>query len=102
MMLINTVNGLVPSALPSRANVRQRAAELLDLQPQLQTQPPETDLDPTSRSDQAPQSSLASPQRSTNPELSEAALHGLAGLAVRTIASIPVHTVGVHPIWSLS
>jgi hypothetical protein len=96
-MLRNTVNGLAPSAPLTLANVRQRAAELLELQSQMQAQPPTPALDPPSRSDQAPQSSLASPQRSTNPaypalpwsepwELSEAALYGLAGLAVRTIA----------------
>src|ERR1700685_3665627 len=92
-MLRNTVNGLAPSPLPTLANVRQRAAELLDLQSQLQAQPRTPTLDPPSRSDQAPQSSLAPPQRSTNPAcpgepwvLGEAAFYGLAGLAVRTIA----------------
>jgi hypothetical protein len=99
-MLRNTVNGLAPSPLPTLANVRQRAVELLDLQSQLQAQPRTPTLDPPSRSDQAPQSSLAPPQRSTNPAcpacpgtprsepwvLGEAALYGLAGLAVRTIA----------------
>ena len=85
-MLKNTVSRLAPSAPPTLANVRQRATELLDLHRQLQAQQSEPDLDPPSSSDQAPQSSLASPQRSTDPELSEAALYGLAGLAVRTIA----------------
>src|SRR6202167_4423700 len=84
--MLNTVNGLAPSPLPTLANVRQRAAELLDLQSQLQAQPRTPTLDPPSRSDQAPQSSLAPPQRSTIPVLGEAALYGLAGLAVRTIA----------------
>jgi hypothetical protein len=99
-MLRNTANSLAPSASPTLADLRQRAAELLDLQSQLQAQPRRPALDPPSRSDQAPQSSLAPPLRSANPAcpacpglpwsepwvLSEAALYGLAGLAVRTIA----------------
>ena len=64
-MLKNTVSRLAPSAPPTLANVRQRATELLDLHRQLQAQQSEPDLDPPSSSDQAPQSSLASPQRST-------------------------------------
>ena len=96
-MLRNTVNHLAPSVPLTLANVRQRAVELLEIQRQLQAQAPGPAVDPPSRSDQAPQASLASPQRSTNPAcpglpysepraLGEAALYGLAGLAVRTIA----------------
>jgi hypothetical protein len=99
-MIGKTANALAPSALPTLADLRQRTAELLEIQSQLQAQSPEPDLDPPSRSDQAPRSSLAPPQRPTNPAcpacpgtprsepwvLGEAALYGLAGLAVRTIA----------------
>jgi hypothetical protein len=92
-MLRKTTNALAPSALPTLADLRQRTAELLEIQSQLQAQSPEPDLDRPSRSDQAPRSSLAPPQRPTNPAcpgepwvLGEAALYGLAGLAVRTIA----------------
>jgi hypothetical protein len=66
--------------------MRQSRAELLDLPSQPQAQPPEPDPDPTPRPDPPPQPSFAPPQRSANPALGEAALHGLAGLAVRTIA----------------
>ena len=89
----NTVNGLAPSAPLTLANARQRAAELLELQSQMQAQRPKPALDPPSRSPQAPQSSFAPPKQSTNPacpaepwELGEAALYGCRGLAVRTIA----------------
>ncbi len=92
-MLENTVNRLAPSSFPTLANVRQRAAELLDIQRQLRAQPPQPDLDPPPRSVQAPQPSLAPPQPPPNPAspaepwvLHEAALYGLAGQAVRTIA----------------
>jgi len=99
-MIRKTANALAPSALPTLADLRQRTAELLEIQSQLQAQSPEPDLDLPSRSGQAPRSSLAPPQRPTNPAcpacpglpwsepwaLGEAALYGLAGLAVRTIA----------------
>ena len=92
-MQTKTVNGLAPSTLPTLASLRQRATELLALQSQLQAPPRRPALDPPSRSDQAPQSSLAPAQRmpwsapsSETWELREAALHGLAGLVVRTIA----------------
>ena len=85
-MLRNTFNGVVRPSFPTLASLRHRRAELLDLPPQPQTQAPEPDPDPPSRPDQAPQPSLAPPQRSANPVLGEAALHGIAGLAVRTMA----------------
>jgi hypothetical protein len=66
-MIGKTANALAPSALPTLADLRQRTAELLEIQSQLLAQSPEPDLDPPSRSDQAPRSSLAPPQRPTNP-----------------------------------
>jgi hypothetical protein len=88
-MLRNTHNGIARPSFPTLASIRQRRAELLGLPPQ----PPEPDPDPPPRPDPAPRLSLAPLQPSANPAcpgvpwvLNEAALHGLAGLAVRTIA----------------
>jgi hypothetical protein len=79
--------------LPTLADIKRRQAELLGLlhkrQPEQHTQP----LDPDPHFPSSPDP--ASPREATrtppprpvaNPNLGEAALHGLAGLAVRTIA----------------
>jgi hypothetical protein len=75
-MLRNTINGIARLSFPTVADLRQRRGELLNLP----AQPPEPHPDP------APQPSFAPPQLPPNPVLGEAALQGLAGLAVRTIA----------------
>src|SRR5580658_663390 len=85
-MIRNTFSGIARATFPTLASLRQRRAELLDLPPQPQAQPPEPDPDPPPRPDQAPQPSFAPPHLAANPVLGEAALYGLAGLAVRTIA----------------
>jgi hypothetical protein len=85
-MLQNTTNGKMRLSIPTLADLQQRTAELRDLLPKPQAKPPEHDPDPPTRPGQPPQPSLASAQRSANPALGEAALHGTAGLAVRTIA----------------
>src|ERR1700677_1071214 len=85
-MIRNTFSGIARATFPTLASLRQRRAELLDLPPQPQAQPPEPDPDPPPRPDQAPQPAFPPPHLSANPVLGEAALHGLAGLAVRTIA----------------
>ncbi|MGA8439593.1 MAG: hypothetical protein WB714_15290, partial [Candidatus Sulfotelmatobacter sp.] len=92
-MLLNASAEAVRPYIPTLAEIQQRRAELLGLVPQPQgeqhTQPPEPD--PYSASPPNPVSAAASPHPrspgpSANPTLGEAALHGLAGLAVRTIA----------------
>jgi hypothetical protein len=82
-MLRNTINGVMRPSFPTLASLRHRRAELLDLPPQPQAQAPEPDPDPPPTSAPAPQPSL---QASASPALGEAALQGLAGLALRTIA----------------
>jgi hypothetical protein len=82
-MLRNTINGVMRPSFPTLASLRHRRAELLDPPPQPQAQAPEPDPDPPPTSAPAPQPSL---QASASPVLGEAALQGLAGLAVRTIA----------------
>src|SRR5580658_5665715 len=82
-MLRNTINGVMRPSFPTLASLRHRRAELLDLPTQLQAQAPEPAPDPPPTSAPAPQLSL---QASASPILGEAALQGLAGLAVRTIA----------------
>src|ERR1700677_215817 len=85
-MLRNANNRIVRPSFPTLASMRQSRAELLDLPPQPLAQPPESNPDPTPRPDPPPQPSFAPPQRPANPALGEAALQGLAGLAVRPIA----------------
>ena len=85
-MLRNMHTGIAPSAFPTLASLRQRRAELLALSAQPQAQPPDSDPDPPSRPDPPPQPSLSPPQLSANPVLGEAALYGVAGLAVRALA----------------
>ena len=84
-MLRITSNGTESPSFPTLASVQKRRAELLGLppQPEERAQPSKPDPEPPPRPDPVPIPSLAP---SANPVLSEAALHGLAGLAVRTIA----------------
>jgi hypothetical protein len=67
-------------ALPTLADIQRRAAELLALHQAKQEPPPA----PEQPYPAAPAPAPA--QRPANPVLGEAALHGIAGLAVRTIA----------------
>jgi hypothetical protein len=85
-MLRNKANGIARPSFPTRASLRQRRAELLALAPQPQAQPPEPGPGAPPRPNPPPQPLLAPPQLSANPVLGEAALHGIAGIAVRTIA----------------
>jgi hypothetical protein len=84
-MLRNTSTGIIRPYVPTLADLQRRGAELLGVPPQPQTehttQPPEPpSLNP------APPEEAPAPGPSVTPKLDEAALHGLAGLAVRTIA----------------
>jgi hypothetical protein len=83
-MLQNTSTANRPH-LPTLAEVEQRRAELLRLanrpQPKSRLQPPAPEIDPF-----PPKQSRHAPPQCPQPVLAEAALHGLAGLAVRTIA----------------
>jgi hypothetical protein len=85
-MRTNKHSNLAPSAFPTLASVQQRQIELLNFLHQSQAKPPEPHPDPPPRPAPPPQPSLPASRRSANPVLGEAALHGLAGLAVRTIA----------------
>jgi hypothetical protein len=80
-MLRNAITGRVHPHLPTIAEIHRRRTELPALprqsQPEHYTQPPELNSYPSPSSQRAP---------SANPNLAEAAFHGLAGLAVRTIA----------------
>src|SRR5580658_773121 len=58
-MIRNTFSGIARPSFPTLASLRQRGAELLDLPPQPQAQPPEPDTDPPPRRDRAPQPSFA-------------------------------------------
>jgi hypothetical protein len=90
-MLRNTSTGIARPYVPTLADIQRRRAELLGLlpqpQPEQQTQPPEPDpyLPPSLNPAPAAGPPLTS-SPAANPRLGEAALHGLAGLAVRTIA----------------
>jgi hypothetical protein len=81
-------------SFPDLASVEQRLEELLALQPQPQpkAKPPKPKPDPPPKPATKPQASQAPPQPSAcpaspaSPALDKAALYGLAGLVVRTIA----------------
>src|SRR5579863_8484577 len=88
-----TATGISRPHVPTLAEIQQRSIELLGIlqqsQPKQHTQPPKPDPRfspppgpvPARESPRTP-----SPSPAANPRLREAALHGLAGLAVRTIA----------------
>ena len=85
-MLRNTSNGITRPYVPTLADLQRRRAELHSLPPQPEhpTEPPEPpSLNPAPPAG-APLTPLPCP--SVTPKLDDAALHGLAGLAVRTIA----------------
>jgi hypothetical protein len=83
-MLRNTSNGIVRPYVPTLADLQRRRAELHSLPPQPEhpTEPPEPPALGAAQPEEAP----LTPAPSVTPKLGEAALHGLAGLAVRTIA----------------
>ena len=87
-MLRNTSTGIIRPYVPTLADIQRRRAELLNPLPQslpeYPTQPPEPSTLNPAPSGEAPLTPASAP--SANPKLDEAALHGLAGLAVRTIA----------------
>ncbi len=83
-MLRNTINGIIRPQVPTLDEIQRRRAELVSLLPPSQPEPPEPSLlipapPPEARLTPAPGPPVI-------PKLGEAALHGLAGLAVRTIA----------------
>ena len=87
-MLRNTSTGIIRPYVPTLADIQRRRAELLNPLPQslpeYPTQPPEPSTLNPAPSGEAPLTPASAP--SAIPKLDEAALHGLAGLAVRTIA----------------
>ena len=87
-MIAHTTTGLPRPALPTLADMQRPRAELLGIQ--LDQQPdnkqeeePDQQLEQQTRPAPTPPPPL---RDSGSPKLGEAALHGLAGLAVRTIA----------------
>jgi hypothetical protein len=84
-MISNTFTGITRLVAPTLAAIRRRAAELLDIQEQLEPQP-QLETRP------APPTLPPAPT-SSEPKLGEAALSGVAGLAVCALAP---HT-GAHP-----
>src|ERR1700722_13422302 len=73
--------------VPTLAEIQQRRAELLALLPQDQREPYTQKPQPQPNTPPAQTAGRSGPPGPTsNPILAEAALHGLAGLAVRTIA----------------
>jgi hypothetical protein len=73
--------------VPTLAEIQQRRAELLALLPQDQREPYTQKPQPQPSTPPAQTAGRSGPPGPTsNPILAEAALHGLAGLAVRTIA----------------
>jgi hypothetical protein len=92
-MLRQTTANMGRPHLPTLADIERRQAELLALlskrQPEQPTQPPDSEpYFPSSANRAAPPEATRTPtpRPAANPNLGEAALHGLAGLAVRTIA----------------
>jgi hypothetical protein len=92
-MLRNSTTGIGRPHLPTFADIERRRAELLGLLPKFQPEqhhhPPQPDpyFPSLTGPVPAPEARRTPPRRSaTSPKLDEAALHGLAGLAVRTIA----------------
>jgi hypothetical protein len=83
-MLQNTINGIIRPHVPTLDEIQRRRAELLNLLPPSQPQSPE----PPSLNPAPPAEARLTPTPGppVTPKLGEAALHGLAGLAVRTIA----------------
>ena len=83
-MLRNTINGIIRPQVPTLDEIQRRRAELVSLLPPPQPEPPEPSLlipAPPAEARLTP-----APGPPVTPKLGEAALHGLAGLAVRTIA----------------
>src|ERR1700733_5878599 len=83
-MLRNTINGIIRPHVPTLDEIQRRRAELLSLLQPSQPQSPEPPfLNPAPPAEAR---LTPAPGPSVTPKLGEAALHGLAGLAVRTIA----------------
>jgi len=86
-MIPRTSTGLPQPGLPTLADLQRRSAELLGFQ--LDRQPFNQQDEPDHHQQQRTRPAPAAPPRvrdSESPRLTAAALHGLAGLAVRTIA----------------
>jgi hypothetical protein len=100
-MLRQATTGIGRPHVPTLAEIQQRSIELLGFlqqsQPEQHTQPLKPDPHFSSSPGPVPAREsprTPSPYPTENPRLGEAALHGLAGLAVRTIAP---HTEA-HPV----
>jgi len=86
-MIPRTSTGLPQPGLPTLADLQRRSAELLGFQ--LDRQPFNQQDEPDHHQQERTRPAPAAPPRvrdSESPRLTAAALHGLAGLAVRTIA----------------
>ena len=86
-MIPRTSTGLPQPGLPTLADLQRRSVELLGFQ--LDRQPFNQQDEPDHHQQQRTRPAPAAPPRvrdSESPRLTAAALHGLAGLAVRTIA----------------
>src|SRR5580698_5321129 len=78
IMISNSFDGITRPSLPTLSDIQRRMEELASIQQQLDTQ---TQLHIRSAPRTPPPPSVP-----TNPILSEAALYGVAGLAVRALA----------------
>src|ERR1700689_3505928 len=86
-MLRNTINGIIRPHVPTLDEIQRRRAELLSLLPPSQPEPPEPpSLNPPPAAGARLTPATGPP---VTPKLGAAALHGIAGLAVRTIAPHP-------------
>jgi hypothetical protein len=86
-MIGNAITEPVRPHLPTLAEIQQRSAELLGFVPELRQPTKASEPGPYPPTRPAADSPRTPPPGPTaNPTLGEAALHGLAGLAVRTIA----------------
>ena len=87
-MLRNTSTGITRPYIPTLDDIQRRRAELLSLLPQPQPEHPTQPPEPPSLNPAPPEEAplIPAPGPAVTPKLGEAALHGLAGLAVRTIA----------------
>jgi hypothetical protein len=79
IMISNSFDGITRPSLPTLSDVQCRIAELASIQQQLETQP---QLHIRSAPRTPPP-----PSAPPNPILSEAALYGVAGVAVRAVAT---------------
>ena len=87
-MILRTTTGLPRPGLPTLADLQRRNAELLGIQLDHQPRNQQEEEPDQQQEEQTRPAPAAAPaiRDSDSPELPVAALHGVAGLAVRTIA----------------